>query len=80
MKNFFIKGRRVKPGVTITNGWYTWVITNEYKLRRVSSGSHAEIHVTKEEMRAVRQYFVVKPLIDVVDAFARACKRLSGKE
>lgn len=80
MKEFFIKGRRVRPGLTITNGWRTYVVTNEYKLHYVESGNHAEVHVTKDQMRYVRQYFITRPLIKVADVFAKACKRLSRKE
>lgn len=80
MKEFFIKGRRVRPGLTITNGWRTYVVTNEYKLRYIESGNHAEVNVTQQEMRSIRQYFIARTLIDVADAFVNACRRLGRKE
>lgn len=41
----YVKSKELKPGLTITDGWSTWVITNQHKLHRVSSGNHAEVHM-----------------------------------
>lgn len=49
MKEFFIKGQRLRPGLTITEGWHTFVITNEGNLKRVSSGNHAELKLCGRE-------------------------------
>ena len=70
MKEFFIKGKQVKPGLTITNGWRTYVVTNEYKLHYVESGNHAEVHVTEERIRSIRNYLMIRPFIKVADAIA----------
>lgn len=70
MREFFIKGKQVKPGLTITNGWRTYVVTNKYKLNYVGSGNHAEVHVSKEEMRSIKHYFMIRPFIKVADAIA----------
>lgn len=72
MKEFFIKGRRVRPGLTITNGWRTYVVTNEYKLRYVESGNHAEVHVTEERIRSLRNYLMIRPFLKIADAMAKA--------
>ena len=60
MKGFFIKGRRVRPGLTITNGWHTYVVTNEYKLRYVASGNHAEVHMSSRELNMLLIEQVIK--------------------
>ena len=70
MKDFFIKGKQVEPGLTITNGWCTYVVTNKYKLNYVGSGNHAEVHVTEERIRSIRNYLMIRPFIKVADAIA----------
>lgn len=70
MKEFFIKGKQVEPGLTITNGWRTYVVTNKYKLNYVGSGNHAEVHVTEERIRSIRNYLMIRPFIKVADAIA----------
>lgn len=81
MREFFIKGKQVKPGLTITNGWRTYVVTNKYKLR---SGNHAEVHVSKEEMRSIKHYFMMRPIYVLADAIVTADRvidrKLNGKE
>lgn len=79
MKEFFIKGRKVRPGLTITNGWRTYVVTNEYKLHYVESGNHAEVHVLKEEMWSIREYFSMRPLLLWVDALKRIGRKTDRK-
>ena len=84
MKEFFIKGTQVKPGLTITNGWRTYVVTNKYKLNYVGSGNHAEVHVSKEEMRSIKYYFMMRPIYALADAIVTAGRaidqKLNGKE
>ena len=84
MREFFIKGKQVKPGLTITNGWCTYVVTNKYKLNYVGSGNHAEVHVSKEEMRSIKHYCVMRPFYALADAIERADRvidrKLNGKE
>ena len=84
MREFFIKGKQVKPGLTITNGWRTYVVTNKYKLNYVGSGNHAEVHVSKEEMRSIKHYCVMRPFYALADAIERADRvidrKLNGKE
>ena len=72
MKEFFIKGKKVKPGLTITTGRHTYVVTNEYKLHYVESGNHAEVHVTEERIRSLRNYLMIRPFLKMVDAVAKA--------
>ena len=84
MKEFFIKGKQVKPGLTITNDWCTYAVTNKYKLNYVGSGNHAEVHVSKEEMRSIKHYFMMRPFYALADAIERADRvidrKLNGKE
>lgn len=84
MREHFIKGKKVKPGLTITNGWRTYVVTNKYKLNYVGSGNHAEVHVSKEEMRSIKHYCVMRPFYALADAIERADRvidrKLNGKE
>ncbi|WP_155831126.1 hypothetical protein [Lactobacillus kitasatonis] len=49
MTEFSIKGQRLRPGLTITEGWYTFVITNEGNIKRISSGNHAELKLCGRE-------------------------------
>ena len=63
MREHFIKGKKVKPGLTITTGRHTYVVTNEYKLHYVESGNHAEVHVTEERIRSIRNYLMIRPFI-----------------
>lgn len=72
MKEFFIKGKKVKPGLTITTGQRTYVVTNEYKLHYVESGNHAEVHVTEERIRSLRNYLMIRPFLKMADAVAKA--------
>lgn len=72
MKEFFIKGKQVKPGLTITTGRRTYVVTNEYKLHYVESGNHAEVHVTEERIRSLRNYLMIRPFLKMADAVAKA--------
>lgn len=72
MKEFFIKGKKVKPGLTITTGRHTYVVTNEYKLHYVESGNHAEVHVTEERIRSLRNYLMIRPFLKMADAVAKA--------
>ena len=84
MKEFFIKGKKVKPGLTITTGRRTYVVTNEYKLHYVESGNHAEVHVTEERIRSIKHYCAIRPLYALADAIERADRvidrKLNGKE
>lgn len=81
MREFFIKGKKVKPGLTITNGWRTYVVTNKYKLNYVGSGNHAEVHVSKEKMRSIKHYFMMRPIADAIVTVGRAIdQKLNGKE
>ena len=84
MREFFIKGKQVEPGLTITNGWRTYVVTNKYKLNYVGSSNHAEVHVSKEEMRSIKHYFMMRPIYVLADAIERADRvidrKLNGKE
>ena len=84
MKEFFIKGKKVKPGLTITTGRRTYVVTNEYKLHYVESGNHAEVHVTEERIRSIRNYLMIRPFIKVADAIANTgnviYRKLNGIE
>lgn len=84
MKEFFIKGKKVKPGLTITTGRRTYVVTNEYKLHYVESGNHAEVHVTEERIRSLRNYLMIRPFLKMADAVAKAAnvidRKLNGKE
>lgn len=84
MREFFIKGKQVEPGLTITNGWRTYVVTNKYKLNYVGSGNHAEVHVTEERMRSIKHYFMMRPFYALADAIERADRvidrKLNGKE
>ena len=48
----------------------TTVVTNEYKLHYVESGNHAEVHVTEERIRSIRNYLMIRPFIKVADAIA----------
>ncbi|MGM9894681.1 MAG: hypothetical protein ACI31X_01520 [Lactobacillus amylovorus] len=79
MKEFFIKGKKVKPGLTITTGRHTYVVTNEYKLHYVESGNHAEVHVSKEEMRSIRNYLMIRPFLKMADAVAKADRVIDRK-
>ena len=72
MKEFFIKGKKVKPGLTITTSRRTYVVTNEYKLHYVESGNHAEVHVTEERIRSLRNYLMIRPFLKMADAVAKA--------
>lgn len=72
MKEFFIKGKKVKPGLTITTGRRTYVVTNEYKLHYVESGNHAEVYVTEERIRSLRNYLMIRPFLKMADAVAKA--------
>lgn len=72
MREHFIKGKKVKPGLTITTGQRTYVVTNEYKLHYVESGNHAEVHVTEERIRSLRNYLMIRPFLKVADAVAKA--------
>ena len=72
MKEFFIKGKKVKPGLTITTGRRTYVVTNEYKLHYIESGNHAEVHVTEERIRSLRNYLMIRPFLKMADAVAKA--------
>lgn len=49
----FIKGHKVKPGLTITNEWNTYVVNNDYQIRYVSSGNHAEVHMSVRELNSL---------------------------
>lgn len=84
MKEFFIKGKKVKPGLTITTGRRTYVVTNEYKLHYVESGNHAEVHVSKEKMWSIKHYFMMRPIYVLADAIVTAGRaigqKLNGKE
>lgn len=79
MREFFIKGKKVKPGLTITTGRRTYVVTNEYKLHYVESGNHAE-----ERIRSINHYCVMRPFYALADAIERAGRvidrKLNGKE
>lgn len=72
MREHFIKGKKVKPGLTITTGRHTYVVTNEYKLHYVESGNHAEVHVTEERIRSIRNYLMIRPFLKMADAVAKA--------
>ncbi len=72
MREHFIKGKKVKPGLTITTGRHTYVVTNEYKLHYVESGNHAEVHVTEERIRSLRNYLMIRPFLKMADAVAKA--------
>lgn len=72
MREHFIKGKKVKPGLTITTGRHTYVVTNEYKLRYVESGNHAEVHVSEERIRSLRNYLMIRPFLKMADAVAKA--------
>lgn len=72
MREHFIKGKKVKPGLTITTGQRTYVVTNEYKLHYVESGNHAEVHVTEERIRSLRNYLMIRPFLKMADAVAKA--------
>lgn len=72
MREHFIKGKKVKPGLTITTGRRTYVVTNEYKLHYVESGNHAEVHVTEERIRSLRNYLMIRPFLKMADAVAKA--------
>lgn len=84
MREHFIKEKKVKPGLTITTGRHTYVVTNEYKLHYVESGNHAEVHVSKEEMRSIKHYFMLRPIYALADAIVTAGRaidqKLNGKE
>lgn len=84
MREHFIKGKKVKPGLTITTGRHTYVVTNEYKLHYVESGNHAEVHVTEERIRSLRNYLMIRPFLKMADAVAKAGnvigRKLNGKE
>lgn len=84
MKEFFIKGKKVKPGLIITTGRRTYVVTNEYKLHYVESGNHAEVHVTEEEMWSIKHYFMMRSIYVLADAIVTAGRaidqKLNGKE
>lgn len=36
----------------------------------VESGNHAEVHVTEERIRSIRNYLMIRPFIKVADAIA----------
>ena len=72
MREHFIKGKKVKPGLTITTGRRTYVVTKEYKLHYVESGNHAEVHVTEERIRSLRNYLMIRPFLKMADAVAKA--------
>ena len=72
MREHFIKRKKVKPGLTITTGRRTYVVTNEYKLHYVESGNHAEVHVTEERIRSLRNYLMIRPFLKMADAVAKA--------
>lgn len=80
MKEFFIKGKKVKPGLTIAIGRRTYVVTNEYKLHYVESGNHAEVHATGSEIWSVKQYLMMRPFIILGETFKHFGKLLNGKE
>lgn len=84
MREFFIKGKQVKPGLTITTGRRTYVVTNEYKLHYVESGNHAEVHVSKEKMWSIKHYFMMRPIYVLAEAIVTAGRaidqKLNGKE
>lgn len=84
MREHFIKGKKVKPGLTITTGRRTYVVTNEYKLHYIESGNHAEVHVTEERIRSLRNYLMIRPFLKIADAVAKAGnvidRKLNGKE
>ena len=84
MREHFIKGKKVKPGLTITTGRHTYVVTNEYKLHYVESGNHAEVHVTEERIRSIKHYCVMRQFDALADAIERADRvidrKLNGKE
>lgn len=84
MREHFIKGKKVKPGLTITTGRHTYVVTNEYKLHYVESGNHAEVHVTEERIRSIKHYCVMRPFYALADAIVTAGRaidqKLNGKE
>ena len=67
MKEFFIKGKQVKPGLTITNGWYTYVITNGYQLKLVSSGNHAKVHMGVREFNVFAINYSLNLYVQFVD-------------
>ena len=79
MREYFVKGKKVKPGLTITNGWRTYVVTNEYKLHYIESGNHAEVHVTEERIRSLRNYLSIRPFLVMADAISRAGKAIDRK-
>ena len=72
MREQFIKRKKVKPGLTITTGRHTYVVTNEYKLHYVESGNHAEVHVTEERIRSLKNYLMIRPFLKMADAVAKA--------
>ena len=84
MREHFIKGKKVKPGLTITTGRRTYVVTNEYKLHYIESGNHAEVHVTEERIRSIKHYCVMRPFYALADAIERVDRvidrKLNGKE
>ena len=84
MREHFVKGKKVKPGLSITNGWLAYVVTNEYKLHYIESVNHAEVHVTEERIRSLRNYLSIRPFLVMADAIANIGKaidqKLNGKE
>ena len=79
MREHFVKGKKVKPGLTITNGWRTYVVTNEYKLHYIESGNHAEVHATEERIRSLRNYLSIRPFLVMADAISRVDKAIDRK-
>lgn len=85
MREFFIKGKQVKPGLTITTGRRTYVVTNEYKLHYVESGNHAEVHMGVREFNVFAINYSLNLYVQFVDnaggAIAKAFwKNISKKE
>lgn len=79
MKEFFIKGRRIRPGLTITNGWITYVVTNEYKWHYVGSGNHAEVHMSSRELNMLLIEQVIKNMADSADSVGKKLERLNQR-
>lgn len=79
MKEFFIKGKRVKPGLTLTNGWNEYVITNDYQIRYVASGNHAEVHMSVRELNMLLIEQVIKNIADSAVSAGNKLERLTKR-
>ena len=68
----YVKGKELKPGLTITDGWRTWVITNQHVLHCVSSGNHAEVHMSGLEFEV---FWIMLGFTNFVDTISKAMNR-----